>query len=150
MDVQKIGGSIYGNVRVFTLQQATAMIPLLESITQNISQTWAAIIVKRVELEAFEKLKADQAAIQKLKEELNWLIDKINGYIKEIEELGCFVEEFKRGIINITTLFNGRKVFFCWKLGETAVVYWHELDEGFNDRVTIKRTSDFFSEEVRL
>jgi hypothetical protein len=29
---------------------------------------------------------------------------------------------------------DGREVFYCWKLGEPSVRYWHEVDAGFVGR----------------
>ena len=59
---------------------------------------------------------------------------KINSFIREVEELGCFVEEFKRGVVNFPSLYIGRKVFLCWNPGDPHVMYWHELDESYNER----------------
>ena len=82
--------------------------------------------------------------IQCLRRQLNLLIDRINGYIREIEDLGCFVQEFKRGVINFPTLYVGRKVFLCWRPGDEEVRYWHELDESFTERTPIRDFRDFF------
>jgi hypothetical protein len=90
------------------------------------------------------------AALQNLKHDLNYLIDKINNYIREVEELGCFVEEFKRGIVNFPSLFNGRKVFLCWKPDEERVAFWHELDESFNERVQIRDAKEFLCQKPRV
>ena len=87
---------------------------------------------------------------QNLKLELNYLIDKINNYIREVEELGCFVEEFKRGIVNFPSLYNGRKVFLCWKPGEEKVGYWHELDETYNDRMQIRDAREFLCQKPQV
>jgi len=29
---------------------------------------------------------------------------------------------------------DGRDVYYCWKLGEPSVLYWHEVDAGFVGR----------------
>jgi hypothetical protein len=119
-------------------------------------QHWTLIINKRAELEALEKT-TDKGendkhsnAVHEVKQELNGMIDKINQYIKEVESLGCFVEEFKRGIINFPTLYHGRKVFLCWHPGEDRVCHWHELDETFSDRAKIKDKSDFLLEKPSM
>ncbi len=135
--------------RILSLEEANRMLPLLEKIVRDIMVTWDEIIRKRTELECLEK-NPDQATAsecleeaQDLKGELNRLIDRINSYIREVEQLGCFVEEFKRGIINFPSLYVGRKVFLCWKPGETEVEHWHELDESYNERSEIRDQRDF-------
>jgi len=139
--------------RILSLSEANRMLPLLRQIVRDIMENWEQIVAKRTELEELEKAKEEgrgeevEGRIQEVKQDLNYLIDKINQYIKEVESLGCFVEEFKRGIINFPSLYNGRKIFLCWHPGEEKVSYWHELDESFNDRVKITDESHFLVEK---
>ncbi len=137
-----------------TIDEANAMIPLLCSIVMDIRSSWNAIITKRAELEKLEKgpvvakeeeEKEKPGRSEELKAELNILIERINTYIREVEDLGCFVEEFKRGIINFPSLYHGRKVFLCWGLGDDVVTCWHELDESYNDRVKIGNPGQFLN-----
>jgi hypothetical protein len=135
------------------------MLPLLRQIVLDIVTNWELIIYKRTELECLEKgvdssgtgIKPEEreTSLLSLKQELNYLIDRINNYIREVEDLGCFVEEFKRGIVNFPSLYNGRKVFLCWNPEEAAVGHWHELDESYNDRVLIRDSSDFLYQKPR-
>lgn len=136
--------------RILSLDEANRMIPLLDKIVRDLMSTWDSIIQKRTELEMLEKGPeardgSRQEQVQELKGDLNRLIDRINGYIREVEELGCFVEEFKRGIVNFPSLYVGRKVFLCWKPGDEQIKYWHELDESYNERSTIRNPKDFLA-----
>ena len=146
--------------RLVSIEEGNRMLPLLRRIVKDITKKWELIIYKRTELEYLEKgfdsshgnLSDEdrKATTEGLKQDLNYLIDKINSYIREVEDLGCFVEEFKRGIINFPSLYNGRKVFLCWTPGEETVVHWHELDESYNDRVRIKDFSDFLCQKPHV
>jgi len=139
--------------KLISIEEANRMLPLLRRIVGDITRNWEQIIYKRTELECLEKgvdsagsslsSKDRDSSLQGLKQELNGLIDRINNYIREVEDLGCFVEEFKRGIINFPSLYNGRKVFLCWKPEEESVGHWHELDESFNDRMKIHDVREF-------
>ena len=139
--------------RIISIEEANRMLPLLRQIVMDIIQNWDQIISKRTQLECAEKELAlvpakretasKDASVLELKADLNYLIDKINSYIREVEQLGCFVEEFKRGIINFPSLFHGRKVFLCWKPDEAQVMHWHELDETFKDRVRVRDNAEF-------
>jgi hypothetical protein len=143
--------------KLISIQEANRMLPLLRQIVKDITTNWELIIYKRTELECLEKgvdavsvpQEEREATLQSLKQELNHLIDRINNYIREVEDLGCFVEEFKRGIINFPSLYNGRKVFLCWKPDEESVAHWHELDESFNDRVRIRDVGEFLYQKPR-
>lgn len=141
--------------RFISVPTANNMIPLLTSITKSIVEAWEEIIQQRHRLEGLEKgftaemeVVDPEREIADVKAQLNHLIDKINDYIREVEDLGCFVEEFKRGIINFPCLYSGRKVFLCWALGEDAVTHWHELDETFNDRTPIHDIGQFLTREM--
>lgn len=137
--------------RILSLEEANNMLPLLSKIVGDLMKTWDSIIQKRTELELLEKGPDNgrdahrEEQIQELKGELNRLIDRINGYIREVEDLGCFVEEFKRGIINFPSLYVGRKVFLCWKPEDETVKFWHELDESYNERSRIRDPKDFLA-----
>jgi hypothetical protein len=144
------------------------MLPLLRRIVLDIRQSWEQIITKRTELEFHEKedaRRAEQAGaaessgsgpsrtrsrVGDLKNDLNLLIERINSYIREVEDLGCYVEEFKRGIINFPSLYHGRKVFLCWGLEDDRVNSWHELDESYNDRVPIRDSSQFLNHNPKI
>jgi hypothetical protein len=38
------------------------------------------------------------------------------------------------GLVDFRGQLDGREVFYCWKLGEPSVMYWHETDAGFVGR----------------
>ena len=119
--------------RTFTTTEANKMLPLVRSITDDIRENWDKIVVLRTEMECtFTKKNIESPSY--MKEELNYLIDKVNRYIKEMDDLGLFVAEFKRGVINFPSLRNGHKVFLSWMTGEGSVEFWHELDETSQNR----------------
>ena len=129
------------------------MLPLLKHITDSIMSTWERIIKLRGWHEAFQagqyELQPTDMTHEAVKLEMNTAIDRINDYIREVEQLGCFVEEFKRGIVNFPSLYGGRKVFLCWRAGEDTVEHWHELDETWHDRIAISEPSSFFNDKQK-
>jgi hypothetical protein len=38
------------------------------------------------------------------------------------------------GLVDFPGKIAGRRVFLCWRLGEQAVEYWHDVDAGFAGR----------------
>ena len=87
--------STKGQSRLVTIGEANLMLPLVEKVVIDIVKVWDGIIQKRTELECLEKNPIRdgsgdrQQDAHELKQELNLLIDRINGYIREIEDLGC-------------------------------------------------------------
>ena len=39
--------------------------------------------------------------------------------------------------IDFLTLYHGREVCLCWKLGEDRIRFWHGMEEGFRGRKAI-------------
>ncbi len=59
-------------------------------------------------------------------------IDSIHGF-------GCIVKDLDSGLVDFPTVFQGREVYLCWKLGEDGIGYWHGVEEGFKGRKPIDR-----------
>lgn len=128
-----------GIKKYFVAEDINAMLPLVKSITHDIMELWKVLMTKREGLTMAEKREnPNQDEINEIKQDINVDIERINGYIKEIEKLGGFVEEFKRGIINFPAIYNGRQAFLCVRPTEDEeVLYFHELDETYEDKAPI-------------
>jgi len=70
--------------------------------------------------------KARDTAAQQLRDTVN-----------EVQEFGCVIKDLDMGLLDFPTLFRGREVYLCWKLGEPSISYWHGVDEGFAGRKEI-------------
>jgi hypothetical protein len=62
------------------------------------------------------------------------LMAEINSRLNALRELGVEVKDPATGLIDFPSLREGRTVYLCWRLGEPAIDYWHELDAGFGGR----------------
>ena len=57
--------------------------------------------------------------------------------IEQMQELGCVIKDLDTGLLDFPTLFRGKEVYLCWKLGEPSIGFWHGVDEGFRGRKPI-------------
>lgn len=57
--------------------------------------------------------------------------------VQRVEELGAQIKDLDIGLIDFPTLYHGREVLLCWKLGEAGIAFWHGMDEGFRGRKPI-------------
>ncbi|MCS7026310.1 MAG: DUF2203 domain-containing protein [Bryobacteraceae bacterium] len=71
---------------------------------------------------------------------------KLNEAIERIHSFGCELKDLDLGLIDFRTLYQGREVYLCWKLGEPKIEYWHGLEEGFRGR---KKIDEKFLKEHR-
>ncbi len=54
--------------------------------------------------------------------------------LEKIQEIGCQLKDIDQGLIDFPTLYQGREVYLCWKLGESGIGFWHAVEDGFRGR----------------
>ncbi len=54
--------------------------------------------------------------------------------LERVERTGALVKDLDIGLIDFLSLYRGREVCLCWKLGEDAIRFWHGTEEGFAGR----------------
>ncbi|MBU2491996.1 MAG: DUF2203 domain-containing protein [Bacteroidetes bacterium] len=66
-------------------------------------------------------------------------ISEINGFIKELEEIGCSFKDwnFSIGLVDFPALINGEEVELCWRSDEENILYYHTHEEGYKGRKRI-------------
>src|SRR5580693_1516430 len=57
--------------------------------------------------------------------------------LEQIEKIGAQVKDVDIGLIDFLSMYRGREVCLCWKLGEDSIQFWHGTDEGFAGRKEI-------------
>jgi hypothetical protein len=67
-------------------------------------------------------------------ERLDGLGIEVRGILQEIAEMGGATKDLEIGLVDFPGRVDGETVNLCWKYGETAVGFWHGLDEGFARR----------------
>ncbi len=123
--------------KIFTVEEANRTLPLVSRIVQDLVRDHEAWEDKVREFElATVGASPDRpdAIAELLQFEAQRLATEIEGYIAELNELGIVCKGMDTGLVDFRGQLDGREVFFCWKLGEPSVQYWHELDAGFVGR----------------
>jgi hypothetical protein len=64
---------------------------------------------------------------------------EVNRLVEQVHDLGCELKGIEEGLIDFRAEMDGREVYLCWKLGEDAITWWHELDTGFAGRQPLER-----------
>jgi hypothetical protein len=149
-----VSSSATQSVKVFTVDQANAMLPLVQAIVSDLAQLSSDLIERReriVELgggnaqDSGTGLHAEE--LQQSKEDLERDALKLQEYVEELQELGVEPKSGPEGLADFPAMFEGRLVYLCWKLGEPTVSHWHELDGGFAGRQSIANCPSFHKEE---
>jgi hypothetical protein len=130
--------------RLFTVRDAEATLPLVRRVVGDLLQAYPRWkdLVARYEL-LTGPVRADEgesAEILELREAAAREAERINDYLLELEEIGCIFKGFEAGLVDFYALKEDRLVFLCWKLGESRITHWHEVDAGFEGRQEIDET----------
>lgn len=128
--------------KLYTLQEANAMLPLLRSILRDVTTLQAELRERYARLTGVQKTegmdRAHREEVQHMIEEFERCQDRMREYEFELEKLGVELKDYDTGLIDFRHMKDGREVYLCWKLDESEVAHWHELNAGFSGRKTIE------------
>ena len=62
------------------------------------------------------------------------LLRELQSLLDGLASAGVQVKDPRRGMIDFPARRAGRQVWLCWKVGESSVEYWHEMEEGLAGR----------------
>jgi hypothetical protein len=130
--------------RLFTRQEVDALIPRLTEIMGR------AMDHHREALALKERLEEEGARIQQSggglidqrdwkarAERLDGLGIELRAAVEAVERMGGVIKGLEQGLVDFPGRVGARGdevVNLCWKHGETAVRFWHGMDEGFAGR----------------
>jgi len=124
----------------FTVEEANAMLPLVRAITQDLANLSRDVIDRRERLAHLlagrERNRDDpySSELVQVEDELRRDVERLQGYVAELRELGVEPKSGEEGLVDFPAAIDGRTVYLCWRLGEPEVLYWHEIDAGFQGR----------------
>lgn len=127
--------------RFFTLAEANRTLPLVQRIVRDITScypVWRDLVSKYELIAAQARPDWGESREQlDLKAQIDDVARKINGYLAELEQIGCEFKGFEEGLVDFHGKLEEREMLWCWKLGEERITHWHELDAGFAGRQPI-------------
>jgi hypothetical protein len=124
----------------FSIDQATAMLPLVSVIAADISQLSRDLLERRRQLEylmAGRNPHDSDVYHQELVQVQSDLENdgrRLREYVSELRALGVEPANGPDGMVDFPAVLEGRKIALCWKLGEPEVSYWHESEAGCAQR----------------
>ena len=123
--------------KTFTVEEANRTLPLVRRIVEDLvrdHRLWSEK-VREFELATSGSSPDHPDVIAELLQiEAQRLAKDIESYIAELNALGVICKGMNVGLVDFRGQIEGREVFYCWKLGEPSVMYWHEIDAGFVGR----------------
>lgn len=127
--------------RLFTLAEANRLIPQLQRHLAAVKQAKAVLIRTKDEIKK-ASAKAALGGGSFAGPHYITSLEEISENLEAIQELGVLVKDLDIGLCDFPHMLNGRIVYLCWKLGETEVQWWHEVNTGYMDRQPLDQELD--------
>jgi hypothetical protein len=124
----------------FSIEQATAMLPLVSVIAADISHLSRDLLDRRRRLDYLLAGRSPNdrdvyhEELVQVKSDLESDNSRLAEYLDELKTLGVKPANGPEGMVDFPSILEGRKIALCWKLGEPEVAYWHETDAGCSHR----------------
>lgn len=127
--------------RLFTPDEVDALIPRLAGIVgPAIERHQRAVALQRQLQDEQSRIRisggslVDQREWKARAEQLDGLSIEVRQALQQIHDLGGVTKDLEMGLVDFPGRVGGEIVNLCWKHGETAVRFWHGLDEGYANR----------------
>jgi len=128
----------------FTLPEAQSLIPSVDPLLRKAIELKAEYDEAEQQMQSFVQrilvtggLVVDRKPVLAIRDHRQQVSEQLQQAIENVQDFGCVIKDLETGLIDFPTLFRGREVYLCWKLGEPAIAWWHGVDEGFAGRKAI-------------
>ena len=125
-------------MKTFTLEQANRTLPLVSRIVGDIVSLyprWMECMSELDLLNVAPQTDGEAPRREQVERRAQSLAREIDGCIHELRALGIeYKMPLDAGLVDFPGELEGRPIYLCWRLGEEAVMHWHELDAGFAGR----------------
>jgi len=120
--------------KYFTPKQAERLIPKLEKRISKLMEINRIItLLNTVNVRYDDEFDGLSDEIQRHKETHKASFE----FYREIEkllEMGVIVKDLEQGLVDFHSIYLGREIFLCWKMGEKKIEFWHEVEDGYLGR----------------
>jgi hypothetical protein len=122
--------------RLFTVEEANALLPTLQEILDDVAIHRDALREKAPHMEPILRASTGNGG-GKAASEYGLEAYRLYLAVERIRELGVVLKDLDMGLLDFPHEREGRIVFLCWHPPEERVAYWHDLDAGYAGRQPI-------------
>ena len=126
------------NPRVFTLEEATELLPRVRQTVQKMQTAKHEADKARQEYDKLDETHARGNGYEVKREQLaTKMVENAQVLRKGLDtlhQIGCELKDLEMGLIDFPSEREGQTINLCWKIDEEKIGYWHPLDSGFGSR----------------
>lgn len=131
-------------MKTFTLDEAQALLPVLESLLKRAMEAKRGAQEIEEELQLLARrihfaggLWVDAVKVFRRRNELQKHAEQLKETMEEINAIGVQVKDLDTGLLDFPCRVDDEVVLLCWRLGEASIGYWHTQAAGFAGRQPI-------------
>ncbi|HKF84853.1 MAG TPA: DUF2203 domain-containing protein [Candidatus Limnocylindrales bacterium] len=141
--------------RFYSLDAANALVPDLAVVTGRLREQRDELVGLRdayrdresvVLGEVIAEPESDEAdadpELRRLRLRMRGIVDQMQADVAWLDEREIVLRDIATGLVDFPALVSGRQVWLCWRSGEPAIGFWHNLDEGFAGRRPLQALPD--------
>ena len=129
--------------RLFTVDEANKTLPLVRRIVEDVvrqHRVWREKILELDLVASSSRAEEPRDRAEQLEREAQEIAMEIDGYQRELDDLGIQLKDRRQGLVDFPSDMGGRRVLLCWRLGESEVQFWHDEDAGYAGRQPLQPT----------
>jgi hypothetical protein len=120
--------------RVFTLAEATALLPRLTELLTDLRTAQRAAARQGGE-SASHAVSTNGSAAAAVRASGPFLeAQRLSG---AIDGLGVILRDPETGLVDFAAVREGEQIYLCWRLGEDRIGFWHPRDTGYMGRLPL-------------
>lgn len=128
-------------MKTFTLDEAQALLPVLESLLKRAMEgkqaaeevdSGLAELARRIYFSG--GMQVDVSRVAKMRAEVDSHMQRVRETVAEIDSIGVQVKDLDTGLLDFPCRLDDQTVLLCWRMGETAIEHWHTVETGFKNR----------------
>lgn len=131
-------------MRTFSLSEAQAMLPILESLLRGTMESKRLIEAVDEEFQELTQqifvaggMMVDVPHFAKRKAEREKALQRAKDAVAEINAIGVQVKDLDIGLLDFPCNVDGEILLLCWKMGEEKITHYHSMEEGYAGRKPI-------------
>jgi hypothetical protein len=119
--------------KYFTPEEANRVLPDVRLLVAQIMQAREAIIKAQPELWPVLEKSIGNGGSKKAGELLHEF-RRVETGVLGLQEIGCVLKDMSIGLVDFPARREDREILLCWKYDEPEVMFWHDLQSGYQGR----------------
>jgi hypothetical protein len=116
--------------RAYTLEEANSLLPYLAPTLLELREKFE----EAAEIRASIARAAVGNGGSTRREEHQNTLARVAGLMDRVKEWGLELRDISTGLVDFPAVIEGEEAFYCWRLGEPEVGFWHSPQDGFRGR----------------